>query len=186
MRTTATPRPVPLRRLPHVELQKENLLKKSTVIRSDKPHAVKMTEGSNVAQRKSPAQKPDKVAEDEALVNIQQVAPVKTTKSKRLLTTETPAKPVKAAKAKPQVKAPTAVARSKDSTAKNNAHSQAGKPKRKPVTVKAPMPEVIEVPLWEQDNPIKARIEQLKARNAQLSEQIQRLPSSRSARGLEP
>ena len=163
-------------------------MKKSTVIRSDKPHAVKMTEGSSVAQRKSSAKKPEKVAEDEAPVNIQKLAPVKTAKSKRLLITETPVKPVKAAKAKPLDKAPVAVAKSKDSSAKSNSNPKASKPKpkRKPVAVKAAKPMVIEVPLWEQDNPIKARIEQLKATNAQLSEQLQRLPSSRSARGLKP
>lgn len=161
-------------------------MKKSTVIRSDKPHAVKMTEGSNVAQRKSSAKKTEKLTEEEAPVNIQKVAPVKTTKTKRLLTTETPDKPIKAARAKPQVKAPIAVPRPKSSTAKTDANPKISKPKRKPVVAKPSTPELVEIPLWEQDNPIKARIEQLKATNAQLSEQLQRLPSSRSARGLKP
>ena len=41
-------------------------------------------------------------------------------------------------------------------------------------------------PIWEQDNPVKTRIDQLRARNAQLAEQLQRLPQMPTARGNQP
>lgn len=149
-------------------------MKKSTLIRSDKPHSVKMTEGSNVAQRKNPAKKPEPVVEAPVAENIHQLAPVKTSKPKRVVAPVVAAKP---ARAKAKVKTPPTPVPTPP---------KPKKPRTQAVKVKTPAPAPVEIPLWEQDNPIQARIEQLNALNAQLSEQLQRLPSSRPARGPKP
>jgi hypothetical protein len=149
-------------------------LKKSTLIRSDKPHSVKMAEGSNVAQRKNPVKKPEPVVETPVADNIQKLAPVKTSKPKRVVAPVVAAKP---ARTKAKLKAPPPPVPTPP---------KPKKPRAQAVKVKTPATAPVEVPLWEQDNPIKARIEQLNALNAQLSEQLQRLPSSRPARGLKP
>lgn len=133
-----------------------------------------MAEGSNVAQRKNPAKKPEPVVETAVADNLQKLAPVKTSKPKREVVPVVAAKPARA-KAKLKATPPPVPTPPKPK-----------KPRAQAVKVKTPAPAPVEVPLWEQDNPIKARIEQLNALNAQLSEQLQRLPSSRPARGLKP
>ena len=159
-------------------------MKKSTLIRSDKPHAVKMTAGSNVAQRKGPAKakEPDQPAPLQA--NIQKVAPTKAPKVQR---TASPTSVVKTVRAKAsltrQIEAPAKIPKAKATPAK------AAKPKARTTSpkssakVQAPAPTE---PIWEQNNPIKARIEQLRARNAQLAEQLQRLEKTPTARGKRP
>ena len=131
-----------------------------------------MTEGSNVAQRKHTAKKPEKVVEEPVPDNIQKTAPVKASKPRRVTAPEPLSKPVRS---KARLKASPAAASEKAKPTKPRARTAPAKTK--------PVPPV-EIPLWEQDNPVKARIEQLKALNAQLSEQLQRLPTSRPARGL--
>jgi hypothetical protein len=133
-----------------------------------------MAEGSNVAQRKNPVKKPEPVVEAPVADNIQKLTPVKTSKPKRVVAPVVAAKPART-KAKLKAEPPTGPAPPKPK-----------KPRAQAVKVKTPAPAPVEMPLWEQDNPIKARIEQLNALNAQLSEQLQRLPSSRPARGLKP
>ena len=156
-------------------------MKKSTLIRSDKPHAVKMTAGSNVAQRKGPAKakEPDQPAPLQA--NIQKVAPTKAPKVQRTASPTSVAKTVRAkASLTRQIEAPAKIPKAKATPAK------AAKPKARTTSpkssakVQAPAPTE---PIWEQNNPIKARIEQLRARNAQLAEQLQRLEKTPTARG---
>ena len=159
-------------------------MKKSTLIRSDKPHAVKMTAGSNVAQRKGPAKakEPDPPAPLQA--NIQKVAPTKAPKVQRTASPTSVAKTVRAkASLTRQIEAPAKTPKAKATPAK------AAKPKARTTSpkssakVQAPAPTE---PIWEQNNPIKARIEQLRARNAQLAEQLQRLEKTPTARGKRP
>lgn len=150
-------------------------MKKSTLIRSDKPHSVKMTEGSNIAQRKNAAKKPEKVDETPAPENIQKTAAVKVSKPRRVSTPTPQSKPARRKAPPPSSPAPAKDPAKKATTAK---------PRARPSTVKSKPTPPAEVPLWEQDNPVKARIEQLRVLNAQLSEQLQRLPTSRPARGL--
>ena len=167
-------------------------MKKNTLIRSDRPHAVNMPAGSNVAARKSTQKFKSSETSDDSPTNIQKVAPVKTPKSKRI---EPPTPAVKAVRAKalevPSVEAPTPLAKPKSKPASGK--TVRSKPKLRTASLSssakaqaldaAPTP--IE-PIWEQGNPVKTRIDQLRARNAELAEQLQRLPQMPTARGKRP
>jgi hypothetical protein len=138
-------------------------MKPNTLIRSDKPHAVNMPTGSNVAARTStPKFKPTEPTDDSP-TNVQKVMPVKTPKIK-------PIEPQTASgkTARPKSKLRTALP---SDSAKAQAQQAAPTPTE---------------PVWEQDNPVKTRIDQLRARNAQLAEQLQRLPQMPTARGKRP
>lgn len=197
-------------------------MKKTTLVRSDKPHAVKMAEGTNVAQRKSAKKTSGPEAPSAPPDNIQKIAPepvaatepavvtavvpamlLKPVRAKTKLTpARTPstpsapsapnsvsptAKTKAAAKPKPPLKSaapakPKAATKPAAKARPSAAPKLAPKPAPQPAPKPAPPPE----PVWEQDNPIKKRIEQLKTRNAQLAEQLQRLQSSTTARGKRP
>lgn len=145
-------------------------MKKNTVIRNDSPHAVKMREGSNVAERK-----------------VKKVAAIKDEApqpSANLLV-----------KAAPVIKPPPAKA-PKRSTAKPTPGIRLKTPPSAPAAAPVvPSPAVIppaaitappildEASLWEQNNPVKSRLAQLRTRNALLDEQLQRLKSPLHARG---
>jgi hypothetical protein len=162
-------------------------VKKSTLVRSDKPHAVKMAEGTNVAQRKSVKKASVPEAPKPTPDNIQKITPTKAPKTETL---EVPAmllKPTRA-KASPRPAQPQSLpsrATRPKAAAKPKAPAKAAakaQPAAAPLAPPAAPPE----PVWEQDNPIKNRIEKLKTRNAQLAEQLQRLQSSPTARGKRP
>ena len=165
-------------------------MKPNTLIRSDKAHAVNMPAGSNVAARQNTQKFKTSEPTDESPTNIQKVMPVKTPKIKRI---EPPAAPVKTVRAKaaisPPPKAPSKPVKPKTATGKTARPqpklrtalpSSSAKPQAQPA---APTPTE---PVWEQDNPVKNRIDQLRARNAQLAEQLQRLPQMPTARGKRP
>lgn len=162
-------------------------MKKNTLIRTEKAHSVKLSDGSNVAQRKSPAKASDLDIAVQTPSNIQKVVPTKTPKIQRITT---PTVAVKTVRTKAQISRP--VEAPMKSAKPQAAPVKVAKPKPKPKpkprnsapknSVPTQAPATIE-PLWEQDNPIKARIEQLKIRNAQLAEQLQRLPQTSTARG---
>jgi hypothetical protein len=133
-------------------------VKKSTLVRSDKPHAVKMAEGTNVAQRKNPKKTNDPDAPTEPALNIQKLPPAEVARPEPIALLAAAAKPLRAKATQPKAPAPA------------RAHAKA-------------QPETPAEPIWEQDNPIKRRIEDLKTRNAQLAEQIQRVQNSSTARG---
>ena len=167
-------------------------MKKSTLIRSDQPHAVKMPAGSNVAARQNTQKFKSSETTDDSPTNIQKVAPVKTPKSKRV---EPPAPIVKAVRAKalksPPVETPTPRAKPQSKPASGPTARAKPKLRTAPPTSSAKAqaldaaPTPIQ-PIWEQDNPVKTRIDQLRARNAQLAEQLQRLPQMPTARGKQP
>ena len=162
-------------------------MKKSTLIRSDKPHTVKIAEGTNVAQRKSVKKSSAPDAPDEAPDNIQKLPRVKPATT---ALPDTPSKPARA-------KAPARQAEAPPKPSKLAKPANTAKPAKtaKPRTsaaktqAQAPLdakPAAVVEPVWEQDNPIKLRIEKLKNRNAQLAEQLQRLQLSPTARGQKP
>lgn len=155
-------------------------MKKGTILRNEAPHAVKMPEGSKVAARKVKKETASVPVPDEVPpppVTRKSVSPkVKTAKDK-------PA-PVKVA-AKPRAKARVrAKPPAPDKVAPAPVVASIA-----PASVLAPriLPTPIdEAAIWEKDNPVKNRMTQLKARNALLEEQLQRLQSPFQARGRKP
>ena len=168
-------------------------MKPNTLIRSDKAHAVNMPAGSNVAARQNTQKFKPSEPTDDSPTNTQKVMPVKTPKIKRI---EPPAAPVKTVRSKaaisppPQapskpvkpVKPKTASGKTARPQPKLRTSQPSGSAKAQAQTA-APTPTE---PVWEQDNPVKTRIDQLRARNAQLAEQLQRLPQMPTARGKRP
>jgi hypothetical protein len=167
-------------------------MKQNKLIRSDKPHSVNMPEGSNVAARQSTQKFKASDAVDESPTHIQKAAPVKNPKIKDIEAPVQPAKKVraKAAKGLP-IEAPTQRVKPKPATGKTarpkpklrSAQAQSRAKTKAPAQDAAPAPVV---PVWEKDNPVKTRIDQLISRNAQLAEQLQRLPQMPIARGKRP
>lgn len=145
-------------------------MKKNTVIRNDSPHAVKMSEGSNVAERK--LKKVDAVKEAESKPNVNvlvkpapEITPVPVKAPKRSAVKPRPSVRLKTAPSAPPAPPPLSI--------------QAVKP----MATIAAAPMLTEADLWEQDNPVKSRLAQLKTRNALLDEQLQRLKTPFHARG---
>lgn len=166
-------------------------MKKPALIRSDKPHAVHVSEGSSVAQRQSTGKKTATPKTPEPLENIQLAPAVKAGKTRKALAPKVlevtePLPPPEPAKA-PQVAHPTKAKRKAKPALKKAVRPP---PKKSPENTSEPaqavLPELPALPVWEKDNPIKARIEELQALNAQLSEQLQRLTHNRPARGATP
>jgi hypothetical protein len=102
-------------------------------------------------------------------------APAKTVRAKaaKSLPLESPSKPVKPQTASGKTARPKPKLRTALPSGSAKAQAQQA----------APTPTE---PIWEQDNPVKTRIDQLRARNAQLAEQLQRLPQMPTARGKRP
>lgn len=152
-------------------------MKKNTLIRNDAPHAVKMPEGSNVAARKVKKAAAEPAPQEPPLkMPVRKSLSKKTTETEPVLIPESIAvkpKPKARLKAQTQTKATPAV---------------------KGLTTSGPLPVMSapepapldEAALWEKDNPVKSRLAQLKARNAILEEQLQRLQPPFQARGKRP
>jgi hypothetical protein len=165
-------------------------MKPNTLIRSDKPHAVNMPAGSNVAARKSTQKFKPTEPTDDSPTNLQKVMPVKTPKIKRIEPPAAPAKAVraKAAKSLP-LETPSKPAKPKTASGKTvrpKPKLRTALPSSKAKAQAQSAAPTLTEPVWEQDNPVKNRIDQLRARNAQLAEQLQRLPQMPTARGKRP
>jgi hypothetical protein len=144
-------------------------MKKNTLIRNDSPHAVKMSEGSNVAERK--VKKVAAVKEDVPKPNVKLIAkpaPVVTP-----VAAKAPKRPV--TKAPPNVRLKTQAPAAAPPVQPSQTAPQ-------PAAF-TPAPLLDEAALWEQDNPVKSRLAQLRTRNALLDEQLQRLKTPFHARG---
>ena len=168
-------------------------MKPNTLIRSDKAHAVNMPAGSNVAARQNTQKFKSSEPTDDSPTNTQKVMPVKTPKIKRI---EPPAAPAKTVRSKAAISPPPqAPSKPVKPVKPKTASGKTTRPQPKLRTAQlsgsakaqaqpaAPTPTE---PVWEQDNPVKTRIDQLRARNAQLAEQLQRLPQMPIARGKRP
>jgi hypothetical protein len=167
-------------------------MKKGTILRNEAPHAVQMPKGSKVAARKVKKEAASVPVPDEVPpppVAQKSVSPkVKTAKAK-----PAPVKVATKPRAKAKAPAPTpasarAKARAKPKAPDTIAPAQ-GVASIAPASVLAPriLPTPIdEAAIWEKDSPIKTRMSQLKARNALLEEQLQRLQSPFQARGRKP
>jgi len=145
-------------------------MKKNTLIRNDSPHAVKMNEGSNVAERR--VKKVAAVKEDEPKPSVSllvkptpEITPVPVKAPKRSAVKPRPSVRLKTTPPAPPAPAPLPI--------------QAVKP----LAAITAAPILDEAALWEQDNPVKSRLAQLRTRNALLDEQLQRLKTPFHARG---
>jgi hypothetical protein len=145
-------------------------MKKNTLISNDSPHAVKMNEGSNVAERR--VKKVAAVKEDEPKPSVSllvkptpEITPVPVKAPKRSAVKPRPSVRLKTAPPAPPAPAPLPI--------------QAVKP----LAAITAAPILDEAALWEQDNPVKSRLAQLRTRNALLDEQLQRLKTPFHARG---
>ena len=144
-------------------------MKNNTVIRNDSPHAVKMGEGSNVAERK--VKKVAGVKEDESKPDV------------KLIAEPAPeAKPDSAQVLKPSAAKPRPGVRLKTPPSTPVAPVLPSLAVMPIAAITAP-PMLDEASLWEQDNPVKSRLAQLRTRNALLDEQLQRLKTPFHARG---
>lgn len=162
----------------------------SKVLKNSKPHQVKMSEGSKDAQRKplkaktepAPPVKESVQRKVKVKVQAEPVKPAKPVKAAPIAKAVKTIKPVKSVKApepiavvvpasiarKPRAKARPQVQESPASVDSSSKPTVTVPP---PVT-RAPVPEQ---ELWESDSPVMRRISLLRTRNAQLSEQVQRL-----------
>ena len=173
-------------------------MKPVPIIRSDKPHTVKVTTGSHVASRTTIQNFKSPEPTEDISSSPRKKAQVKTPKAKPTASPAAAAKTVRAKSARDKTpKSPPLEAPSK--RAKNQAKPapvKKARPQPKPSTAallptsaQAPIPNVAPTPsepVWEQNSLVKTRIDQLKARNALLAEQLQRLPQTPTARGKRP
>ena len=145
-------------------------MKKNTLIRNDSPHAVKMNEGSNVAERR--VKKVAAVKEDEPKPSVSLL--VKPTPE----ITPVPVKAPKRSAVKPRPSV-----RLKTAPPAKPAPASLPIQAVKPLAAITAAPILDEAALWEQDNPVKSRLAQLRTRNALLDEQLQRLKTPFHAQG---
>lgn len=147
-----------------------------TLIRSKKPHEVKLTEGSQVAQS------PQAHAADE-----QQVPAMirKNTGSRRAGASVNAKPPASVAKTAPARKKASPPAEKRPAAAPARKRSSKAES-----TPKAPSPRLpAKVPadgLWEADSAVMQRLQALVSHNAQLSEQLQRLQNTPLSKGYKP
>ena len=155
-------------------------MKKGTILRNEAPHAVQMPEGSKVAARKVKKEPVSVPVPDEVPpppVTRKSVSPkVKTAKDKPA-PVKVAAKPRAKARVRAKPPAPDKVAPAP--VVASNAPASVLAPRILPTPID-------EAAIWEKDSPIKTRMSQLKARNALLEEQLQRLQSPFQARGRKP
>lgn len=135
----------------------------NTLFRRDTKQAVNMSTGSNAAEPQTKQTLSEPVAQPVAPSNIQKLPHPQHNPAKRKAANTLLAKSlrVKAILAQP-----------------GKAAGQL--PTQAPAPAPAPTP-VPSLTIWGHDSAVKKRIEQLKIRNAQLAEQLQRLPSSAKA-----
>ena len=154
-------------------------MKKTTLIRNEAPHAVNMPEGSKLAARKTKKAPGTPVPQEgvPAMASGQAMTepPAAETPPAAPVPPSIVAKPRPKARLKSQNKAAAPPA----SRPRSAARAQSTPPPA------APEP-VDEAVLWEADNPVKNRMDQLQTRNDLLREQLQRLQPTFQARGKQP
>lgn len=147
----------------------------SKVLKNAKPHQVQMREGSRDAQRKPVKAKTEPAPVEKVVERKLKVEPPKVSK---------PVKPVKTVKPvlppPPVVTVPASIAKKPRTKTKPKVQESPATVDSSPKpTVTAPVPvpraPLPEPELWESDSPVMRRIQLLRTRNAQLSEQVQRL-----------
>lgn len=177
-------------------------MSKNQVLRSEQSHKVQMPEGSKTASRaRSRKSTEPAIEEQQPADRVVKVPP--TARAPAAAPAEVP-RATPAARARAPVAAPSPPAarnkatldtRSKNTTRKTSA-TPATSPAKTPRSAAAPPPAPLrstalpppppESALWEAQSPVMARLEQLRTRNAQIAEQIQRLTLTLPTRGKTP
>ena len=140
-------------------------MSKKSILRGSAPHEVSLQEGSRDARSKSRAKPKEEPAPAEPVAPVKRM--VRAPLAEAAATEKAP--PVPAAARKPRSK-PRLGGQVSGSAADVSTISAPAAPAR--VAPREPLPEH---DLWATDSPVLHQLEQLRARNAQLSEQIQRL-----------
>ena len=163
-----------------------------TLIRSKKPHEVKLVDGTQLAQSQQPlageeVPVPALIRKAGGGSSSRRTATVASTKAaagnakaparKKVSAPATPA--VRAAKKTPAKSASPAVGKTAKPAAKPAAKKAATPSPRLPARVPADG-------LWEADSAVNQRLQALIERNAQLSEQLQRIQSNALPKGYKP
>lgn len=143
----------------------------NTLFRRDTKQAVNMSTGSNAAEPQTKQTLSEPVAQPVAPSNIQKLPhpqhnPAKRKAANTLLAKSLRVKAILAQPGKAAGQVPT------------QAPASAPAPAPSPAPAPTPVPSLA---IWGHDSAVKKRIDQLKIRNAQLAEQLQRLPSSAKA-----
>jgi len=147
-------------------------MSKNQVLRSDQPHQVQMPEGSKTASRKRTGKTSEPAIEE------------RPEPARRLKTPPTPTAPAVAAPKPVPAPAPAARTKAKLGTRARTPERKASAPAAAPAPAR---PVLAETPadnlLWETPSPVMERLQQLRNRNAQIAEQIQRLTLTLPSRG---
>lgn len=163
-----------------------------TLIRSKKPHEVKLVDGTQLAQSQQPlageeVPVPALIRKASGGSSTRRTAAVASTKA-AAGNAKAPARKKVSAPAAPAVRA----AKKTPAKSPSPAAAKTAKPAAKPAAKKAatPSPRLpARVPadgLWEADSAVNQRLQALIERNAQLSEQLQRIQSNALPKGYKP
>jgi len=164
-----------------------------TLIRSKKPHEVKLVDGTQLAQSQQPlageeVPVPALIRKAGSSTGSRRAATVANSKTVATASAKTPPRKKAASPTVPVVRA----AKKAAAKSPSPAAAKPAKPAAKPVAKKAatPSPRLpARVPadgLWEADSAVNQRLQALIERNAQLSEQLQRIQSNALPKGYKP
>lgn len=148
-------------------------MSKNQVLRSDQPHQVQMPEGSKTASRKSTRKSEEPAIEEPPAPERRVKAPASPAASR-------PATAVHAQPPAPAVRSKPRLESSNRNTPRKTPPPAAPAPAAvRPVPATPPA----ESMLWESPSPVMTRLQQLRTRNAQIAEQLQRLTLNLPTRG---
>lgn len=149
-----------------------------TLIRSKKPHEVKLVDGTQLAQSQ------------QALASEELPVPALIRKSGASASANASAKAPVRKKAISPAAAGVRPAKKAAAQSPSPVAAKKAKPAAKPAIKKAPSPRLpARVPadgLWETDSAVQQRLQALMERNAQLAEQLQRIQSNALPKGYKP
>ena len=149
-------------------------MSKNQVLRPEKSHTVQMPEGSKTASRARTRKLTEPPIEERA-------EPERRVKAPPVTRPAAPA-PAVAAALPPAARSKAVLA----NRSKTTPRKPIAPPAPAPAPPVLPPPPPPESALWEARSPVMARLEQLRARNAQIAEQIQRLTLTLPPRGKTP
>lgn len=162
-----------------------------TLIRSKKPHEVKLVDGTQLAQSQQPlageeVPVPPLIRKGSGSTGSRRTTTV--SKAAVTVSAKTPARKKASLSAAPAVRATQKTPAKSASPAASKTAKPAAKPAAKKVAPPSPrLPARVPADgLWEADSAVNQRLQALIERNAQLSEQLQRIQSNALPKGYKP